>query len=327
MKHSANNKPNAPRPAVLLVEKIHAHYLNLLEQRGSVVRPEGFSEKQLARAAAEHAVDAIVIRTNGLVNARIIAASPKLKIIARHGIGVDHIDIPAATRAGVWVVNTPGASRVAVAEHTWSMILALSKHVLNATAAVRRRDYAFRENKSLQLEGKTLGIVGLGRIGGSVAQIGRAFGMNILYTDIVAYPAKERRLRARKVPLKTLLQKSDVVSLHTPLDKSTRGLIGAAELKHMQPHAFLINCARGAIVDTFALAAALKAGQLNGAGLDVFDPEIPPASHPLLKSDKVVLTPHSAAQTPEANYGYAAVVEDVFRVLDGKRPRWPLNEV
>jgi phosphoglycerate dehydrogenase-like enzyme len=315
------------RPTVLLIEKIHPRYLKILEQRTLVVRPEGYSERQITSAAARSAVDAIVIRTNGLVSERVIKASPKLKIVARHGIGVDHIDIAAATRAGVWVVNTPGASRVAVNEHTWSMILALSKHLIGATAAVRRRDYSYRENKSLQLEGKTLGIIGLGRIGGSVALIGRAFGMNILYSDIVRYPKKERRLRARKVPLKTLLKKSDVVTVHTPLDESTRGLIGASELKLMQPHALLINCARGAIVDTYALAAALQAGQLGGAGLDVFDPEIPPASHPLLKSGKVVLTPHSAAQTPEANLGYAAVVDDVFRVLAGKRPRWPLNEV
>jgi lactate dehydrogenase-like 2-hydroxyacid dehydrogenase len=316
------------KPTVLLVEKIHPKYLAELEKRTRVVRPLSHDEETLASVARGEQIDAIVIRTKGCVSRKIIEASPKLRVIARHGIGVDHIDVEAATDRGVWVVNTPGASRVAAAEHTWAMILALAKRVPQGDRAVRAGDYAFRDrNKSLELEGKTLGVIGLGRIGSTVGRIAvHGFGMKLLYTDIVKYTQKEKQLRAKKVPLRTLLAKSDIVTIHTPLDESTRGLIGVEEIGHMQPHAFLVNCARGAIVNAGAVASALNAGVLGGAAFDVFDPEIPAVDHPLLKSDRTALSTHFAAQTPEANLGYAAVVEDVFRVLMGKRPKWPVNE-
>lgn len=317
------------KPSVLLVEKIHPKYLKQLERRTRVVRPEKVDEAGLADLARAENVSGIVIRTKGCVSEKILRASPQLQVVARHGIGVDHIDVDAATRAGIWVVNTPGGSRVAVAEHTWSMILALAKNTIGGDAAVRRLDYAFRERqKSVELRGKTLGVIGLGRIGTTVGEIAvHGFGMKLIYTDIVKYPKKERKLKARKVPLRTLLTKADVVTVHTPLDASTRGLIGAEQLAWMKPAAFFLNCARGAIVDTTALAQALSDGKLAGAGIDVLDPEPPPADHPLLKNAKVILSPHSAAQTPEANLAYAAVVDDVFRVLAGKRPKWPVNDV
>lgn len=315
------------KPTVLLVEKIHPQFLAELERRARVVRPGAFDEDSLAALAAAEQVDAIVIRTKGCVSAKVIAASPRLKVVGRHGIGVDHIDLNAARKAGVIVVNTPGASRIAAAEHTWSVILGLAKHTPQGDRAVRSGDFAFRDrNKSLQLHGRTLGVIGLGRIGTTVALTAkRGFGMKILYRDIVAYPAKERRLGASRVSLKTLLSRSDIVTIHTPLDDSTRGMIGAREIAWMRPQAFLVNCARGAIVDMQAAAAALDAGKLAGAGFDVFDPEVPPPDHPLLKSGKTVLSPHFAAQTPEANLGYAEVIYDVFRVLDGKQPRCPVT--
>lgn len=317
------------KPTVMLVEKIHPKYLKELERRTRVVRPEAFTEDALAALAAKEQIDGIVIRTKGCVSEKIIRASPRLRVVGRHGIGVDHIDIEAATRAGVWVVNTPGGSRVAVTEHTWAMILGLSKNLIGGDAAFRRLDYGFRERqKSFELRGKTLGVIGLGRIGTTVAEAAvKGFGMNVLYTDIVKYPKKESRLKARKAALKTLLAKSDVVTIHTPLDESTAGMMGREQFKLMQPHAFFINCARGAIMDAEALAEALETGVIAGAGVDVLIQEPPPPGHPLLKTNKVILSPHSAAQTPEANLAYAEVVLDVFRVFDGKRPQWPCNEV
>ncbi len=316
------------KPVVLVVEKIHPTYLAKLERVARVVRPDAFDETTLATFAAAEQIDAIIIRTKGCVTEKILRASPNLKIVGRHGIGVDHIDIDAATSAGVWVVNTPEGSRVAVAEHTWAMILALAKNGPRADRAVRAGDYAFRERcKSFELRGKTLGIVGLGRIGTTVAEIAQAFGMKILYTDLVKFPAKEKRFKAAKVSLKKLLSSSDVVTLHTPLDASTEGMICAEQLSWMRPSAFLINCARGAIIDGYALAAALQSGKLEAAGLDVFVPEIPPRDHPLLKCENAIFAPHSAAQTPEANLAYAEVVDDVLRVLNGKRPTYPLNEI
>lgn len=313
------------RPAVLLVEPIHPRFMRMLERRCRVVRPRGCSEGALAAAA--RGADAILIRSRGALSARVIAAAPGLKVIARHGVGLDHIDLPAATRAGVQVVYTPAGSVTAVAEHTWTMILALAKHARLGDRAVRAGDFAFRaRQESLQLSGKTLGILGLGRIGSAVAAIGaRAFHMRILYTDLLAFPVQERRLKARKVSLGRLLSASDVLSIHVPLTEMTRGMIGARELARMKPAALLINCARGEIVDAKALARVLQAERLGGAGIDVFDPEIPPKSHPLMTCERALLSPHYAAQTPEARLNYAAVVLDLLRVLKGQKPRYPAN--
>ncbi|MBI3831513.1 MAG: hydroxyacid dehydrogenase [Planctomycetes bacterium] len=314
------------KPVVLLVEPIHRHYLKLLECRCRIVRPKGFSEHEIAIAAKE--ADGILIRTKGCVSARVIAAAPKLKVVARHGVGIDHIDLDAAARAGVWVVYTPAGSLDAVAEHTWMMILALAKHARAGDAAMRVGDYESRaRNESLQLRGKTLGVLGLGRIGGRVAEIAaQGFGMRVLYTDLLRYPKKERATGAKRVPFAKLLAQSDVLTVHVPLTNKTRGMLGARELARMKPSALLVNCARGAIVDTLAVAQALKKERLGGAGIDVFDPEVPPRSHPLLKCDRALLSPHNAAQTAEARFNYAAVAEDLLRVLDGKHPRYPANQ-
>ena len=146
-----------------------------------------------------------------------------------------------------------------------------------------------------------------------------------LYTDLIKYRRKERRLGARKVSLRRLLATSDVFSIHVPLTELTRGMIGAKELALMKPRSLLINCARGAVLDTRAVARALRAGRLGGAGMDVFDPEVPPPHHPIFKCRGAILSPHNAAQTPEARLNYAAVVLDLLRVLDGKNPLWPAN--
>ena len=311
-------------PTVLLVEPIHSHYQRLLERRCRVIRPQGYSERALILAA--RACDAIVIRTQGCVSAKVIAAAPNLRVIGRHGVGLDHIDLAAAERAGVWVVSTPAGSLAAVAEHTWMMILALAKHAKSGDAAVRRRTYDFRtQHESLELAGKTLGVLGLGRIGTRVAEIARAMGMHVLYTDLLKFAAKERCLKARRVSLARLLAASDVFTLHVPLTSATRGIIGARELQRMKPGALLINCARGALLDTYAVAQALREDRLGGAGIDVFDPEIPPRTHPLLKQPNALLSPHNAAQTAEARFNYAAVVWDVLRVLDGRSPLYPAN--
>jgi D-3-phosphoglycerate dehydrogenase len=313
------------KPVVLLVEPIHPKYARLLERRCRVVRPKGFTEDELAESARE--ADGILIRTKGCVSAKVIAAAPRLKVVARHGVGLDHIDLEAATRAGVRVVYTPAGSLTAVAEHTWMMILALAKKACTGDRAVRSGDYEARSRgENLQLEDKVLGILGLGRIGGRVAEIGRfGFGMKVLYTDLIRYERKERRLGAKEVPLAQLLAKSDVFTIHVPLTDRTRGMIGAREIARMKPGALLINCARGAVLDTHATAKALQAGRLGGAGVDVFDPEVPPLDHPLLKYVNAILSPHNAAQTAEARLNYAAVALDLLRVLDGKKPLYPAN--
>jgi len=310
------------KPSVLLVQSIHPKFHKLLEKRCRIVKPIGFSEDELVESIRD--VDAILIRTKGCVSARVIAAGRKLKVIARHGVGLDHIDLHAAARHGIPVVYTPAGSLTAVAEHTWMMILTLAKRARIMDHAVRTCDYEQRSRgENYQVEGKTLGVLGLGRIGTRMAEIARTgFRMKILYTDILRYATKERKLKARKVSLKQLLQRSDVLTIHVPLTKLTRGMIGREQIALMQPHAYLLNCARGAVLDTVAAAKALKAGRLGGVGVDVFDPEIPPADHPLLSCENAILSPHNAAQTEEARLNYGAVVVDLLRVLDGKKPQF-----
>ena len=310
------------KPSVLLVQSIHPKYHKVLAKRCRIVKPIGFSEDELCESIRD--VDAILIRTKGCVSARVIAAARNLKVIARHGVGLDHIDLHAAEQRGLPVVYTPAGSLTAVAEHTWMMILSMAKRARIMDNAVRICDYEQRSRgENYQVEGKTLGVLGLGRIGTRVAEIAKAgFRMNVLYTDIVKYAAKERRLKARKVSLKQLLQRSDVLTIHVPLTRLTRGMIGRKEIAQMRSHAYLLNCARGAVLDTVAAAKALKAGRLGGVGVDVFDPEIPPASHPLLKFDNAILSPHNAAQTEEARLNYGTVVLDLLRVLDGKKPKF-----
>ncbi|MBE7466634.1 MAG: hydroxyacid dehydrogenase [Planctomycetes bacterium] len=314
------------KPRCLLVEPIHKHYDAILRKHCEVVRPAEANEAGIAAAAAD--CDAILIRTKGAVTDKVLAAAPRLKVVARHGVGLDHIDLEAAAKRGVWVVYTPAGSLDAVAEHTWMMILALAKFTCRGDRAMRAIDFGFRSrHESLQVKGKTLGVLGLGRIGTRVAEIAhRGFGMNVIYTDLLKFPAKEKKLKARKVPLRTLLEKSDVLTVHVPLTPKTRGMLGAAEFARMRPQAHLVNCARGAVMDGYALAAALQAGKLAGAGIDVFDPEVPPADHPLLACETAVFSPHNAAQTAEARFNYAAVVEDILRVLSGKPPKFPANQ-
>lgn len=310
------------KPSVLLVESIHPKYHKLLEKRCRVVKPVGFGEDELVESVRD--VDAILIRTKGCVSDRIIAAASRLKVVARHGVGLDHIDLKAAKRRGIPVVYTPAGSLTAVAEHTWMMILTLAKRARVMDRAVRTCDYEQRSRgENYQVEGKTLGVLGLGRIGGRVAEIARTgFRMKILYTDLLRYAAKERKLQARKVSLKELLRRSDVFTIHVPLTRLTRGMIGRKEIAQMRTHAYLLNCARGAVLDTVAAAEALRAGRLGGVGVDVFDPEIPPPDHPLLSCENAILSPHNAAQTEEARLNYGAVVLDLLRVLDGKKPQY-----
>ena len=310
----------------LLDVPIHADAVELLSTVAEVRYAEGLTEEILVEAARD--VDGIIVRANGRMTARIMDAAPRLAVIGRHGVGVENIDVAAATERGIYVVNTPEANTESVAEHCVGMMIALSKRILPLDRALRqgrweaRYDYIGRE-----LQGKTLGLVGFGRIGQRIATIcHQAFGMRILYYDIEAYPQVAQALGARRTTLDELLREADYVSVHVPLLPETRGLIGDGEFALMKPTAFFLNLARGPVVDEAALIDALREGTIGGAGIDVFAVEPTPADNPLLTLENVVVTPHMAALTEEALRSMAmTVVRDVMRVWEGKTPQHWVN--
>ena len=271
--------------------------------------------------------DALVVRSATRVDRELLEAGRHLKVVGRAGVGVDNIDVEEATRRGVVVVNTPEANTLAVAEHTLALMLALARHIPRAHHHLAvERGWNRQRFMGVQLSGKTLGLVGLGRIGSEVARRARAFGMTVLAYDPYVGPERAAALGVQVVPLAELLASSDFVSIHCPLTPRTRHLLGEAELARMKPGSYLINCARGGIVDEAALAAALRSGRLAGAALDVFEQE-PPRESPLWEvADRLVVTPHLGASTHEAQTDAAVqVAEDVLRVLRGEFPRHAVN--
>ena len=312
------------KPVVLLYEKIHARALALLSEKAEVRMAESLDPAWLLSAVKD--VDGIVIRANGKVTRELMAAAPRLKVVGRHGVGVEAIDRPAAAELGITVVNTPYSNDESVAEHCMGMILGLAKRMMEGERAIRAGDWDSRYRLiGVEVQGKTLGLVGFGKIGQRLAAMAH-FGLDmpILYHDIVAYPEAEARLGARRLPLPEVLAQSDFVSLHTPLIPETRGLINEAALRSMKRSAFLINSARGPVVDQAALIQALREGWIAGAGLDVYDPEPLPKDSPLLTMDNVVLSPHMAAHTDEALLRMAMVVTDVLAVIEGRKPEFPV---
>ncbi len=313
------------RPRVLLVEPIHPQALAWLRERAEVITARDARAETLAGLAS--AADALVIRANGRVDEHLLAFAPRLRVVARHGVGLDNIDVGACSRRGIWVVYTPEANVEAVAEHAVGLMLAVAKGIARSDQAVRRGEftqarYAFAGE---ELAGRTLGIVGFGRIGQRVAEICRAaFAMPVLFTDVLPHPEAAARLGANPVPLRDLLARSTVVSLHVPLTAESRHLLDAAALDLLRPGAILINTSRGAVVDEAALLPLLEAGTIS-AGLDVFEEEPLPSGHPLSALSNVVLTPHCASHTSAALLAMAMVVEDVMRVLHGEVPRYPAN--
>jgi len=311
-------------PRVLLYEKIDERAVDYLRQHATVVYASALDESSLIRQVAD--VEGIIIRANGAVTRRIIEAAPRLKVIGRHGVGVEAIDIEAASERGIYVVNTPDANTEAVAEHVIGMLITLAKRMGEADRALRAGRWHVRyEYVGQELRGRTLGVVGIGRIGYRVAEICHSMGMRILYHDVVRSQVAEVHLDAYWVALPDLLRQADAVSLHVPLLPNTHHLIGASELALMKPTAILINTARGGVVDNRALVDALQSGRIAGAGIDVFEQEPLPPGSPFCSLENVVITPHMAAHTHEALYHMAMVVEDIVRVLQGLDPKFPVN--
>ncbi len=227
-------------------------------------------------------------------------------MIVRAGVGVDNIDVPTATRQGIVVMNTPGGNTVSTAEHTMAMILALSRNVAKANDSLKAGKWDRNKFTGSQLGGKTLGIVGLGRVGLAVAKRAQGFDMKVVGFDPFLSPERAAELGIESIPrLDDLWSRCDYITLHTPLSAETRNLIGAAQLAKMKPGVRIVNCARGGLIDEPALAEALTAGTVAGAAIDVFEPEPPPSDHPLVNHPQVLVTPHLGASTEEAQISVA----------------------
>jgi D-3-phosphoglycerate dehydrogenase len=307
---------------VLLYEDMHEAGKKLLAEKADLVLASSLDEDALVELARD--VDAIIIRANGRVSARVMDAAPGLQVIGRHGVGLDGIDLEAARARGIPIVYTPDANTESVAEQCVGLMLAVSKQIARADKAIRQGRWQVRyEYIGQEMLGRTLGMVGMGRIGGRVAEICHlAFHMPVLYYDVVSYPQAEQKLDAKKLALNDVLPQADYVSVHVPLLPATKSMIGREQFALMKKGAIFINTARGPIVDEAALVDALKRGHLAGAGLDVYAVEPTPGDNPLLQLEHVVLTPHMSAHTDDALRAMSLVAADVLRVLEGEKPEY-----
>jgi D-3-phosphoglycerate dehydrogenase / 2-oxoglutarate reductase len=273
-------------------------------------------------------VDAVISRKGKITREHMENAGGKLKIIARTGVGVDpsRVDLEAAKEFKVWVTNQPGSNSVAVTELVFGQLIALVRHTHAAHLAVRENRWSqYLKFIGSELAGKTIGIIGMGNIGARVALRARAFEMNLLVYDPYIPESHVTAIGGKWVGLNELLTESDFVTVHCPLNRETRRMIGAAELGLMKRSSYLINAARGGIVDEASLLAVLREKKIAGAALDVVENEPPPPDHPLFQLDNVLWTPHLGAVTLEASErGEWGAAEEVIRVLEGKRPKNPV---
>jgi D-3-phosphoglycerate dehydrogenase / 2-oxoglutarate reductase len=292
---------------VVIADKISDRGVALLRETGwEIVLPSPSAITALGDA------DGLVVRSTTQVTAELLERAPKLRVVGRAGVGVDNIDVEAATRRGVLVMNTPGGNAVSVAEHTLALLLALARSVPQFNASVHAGRWEKSGASGTELRGKTLGIVGLGRVGTEVARRARALEMDVLAHDPYVSAAVARELDVGLVALPELLARADYVSLHTGLSPATEKMINASSIAQMRRGARLINCARGELVDEAALAEALRSGHLAGAALDTFAEE-PPKNSPLLGLPNVIATPHVAGSTAEAQEEVGTLIAQQVR--------------
>ncbi len=275
-------------------------------------------------------VDALVPLLTDPIDAEVMDAAPKLRIISQYAVGYDNIDVKAATERGIYVTNTPGVLTETVADFTMALMMAIARRVVEADKYIRQGKWKVGWHPlyflGTDLYGATLGIIGLGRIGSAVARRAKGFNMRILYYDVFRREDLEKELGIKYVDMETLLRESDFVTLHVPLTPETKDLIGERELKLMKPTAYLINTSRGKVIDEKALIKALKEGWIAGAALDVFYEEPTPPDNPLLELDNVVVAPHIASASLETRSRMAEIVaENLIAFKEGKKPPTLVN--
>ncbi|MBP0027650.1 phosphoglycerate dehydrogenase [Roseofilum sp. Guam] len=311
-------------PKVLVCDPIDQAGIDILSQVAQVDIKTGLPVEELMKIVPEY--DALMIRSGTRVTADIIEAGVQLKIIGRAGVGVDNVDVPAATRKGIIVVNSPEGNTIAAAEQALALMLSLSRHIPDANQSVKNGQWERKKFVGTEVYKKTLGIVGLGKIGSHVAAAAKAMGMKLIAFDPFISEERADQLGCRLVDMDVLMQESDYITLHIPKTPETANLINAESLAKMKPTARIINCARGGIIDEAALAEALKNGQIAGAALDVYASE-PLGESPLTELGKeVILTPHLGASTTEAQVNVAVdVAEQIRDVLLGLPARSAVN--
>ncbi len=313
------------RIRILVADPIAGDGVARLREAGDVEVATGLSSEELKRKVA--GVDALVVRSETKVTAELLAAAPRLRVVGRAGVGVDNIDIEAATRRGVVVLNAPTGNTIAAAEHTVAMMLCLVRNIPRADRSMHEGRWDRKAFTGTELREKTLGLLGLGKIGFEVARIGaQGLQMRVIADDPLVSRERAEQAGAALVDFETLLREADILSVHVPLTDKTRGAIGAAELARMKQGARLVNVARGGIIDEAALADAVRSGHIAGAAIDVFTAEPIAADNPLLGVPEIVLTPHLGASTAEAQVSVATDVADqIVHFLAGGGPRYAVN--
>ena len=309
---------------ILVVEPIAREGIDRLRSAHEVDERPGIGRDELCAVLADY--DALVVRSQVQVDAAVIAAAgSRLQVIGRAGVGVDNVDLEAATAAGITVVNAPTGNTIAAAEHTLALLYGVARNVAAADASVRRGEWKRSQFTGLELRGRTLGIVGLGKIGQAIATRAAAMEMVVLAADPFVTAEQAANHGVVLVTFDELVERSDVITVHVPLTRATRGLIGRDQIRRMKPGTILLNVARGGILDEAAVAEALHEDRLGGAGIDVFEAE-PPTGSPLLDAPKTLLTPHLGASTAEAQVLVAEEIADqVLDVLAGRSARYAVN--
>jgi D-3-phosphoglycerate dehydrogenase len=312
---------------VLVPQTIAAEGENYLRENGyTPVHPSGYGREDLLQHIAD--CDAVLLRTVKITG-EILDAGKKLRIVARHGAGFDNVDIQAAAELGIWVTNAPLSTTCSVAENTIALLLMLAKRIPFFINALKEDNFAIRISQSgMEVENKILGIIGLGRIGKEVARKAQAgFDMKVIACDPFCPKDQVPPGVELRENIQDVLASADFISLHMPSTPETKKMFGREQLALMKKTAYLINCARGDVLDEAALAEALQHETIAGAAIDVYDPEPPENTNPLLKLPNVIATPHIASNTKESNIKMAVhAAMEIHRVLSGGKPQWPVNK-
>lgn len=305
---------------ILVADGLEENGLDILRETAEVVDRTGITADELLQEIGMY--DALIVRSRTKVTSAVLQAGSRLKVVGRAGVGVDNIDLNAAKERGVIVVNSPIATTIAVAELTMSLMLSLVREIPRADLGMKNGKWLKKEMEGVELFGKTLGIIGFGRIGSTVAKRATAFDMRVLCCDPKITASNEFLYGCTAVTLDELLAESDFITLHVPLNENTRGMLGREQFTKMKDGVRIIDCSRGGVIEEAALIEALQSGKVAGAALDVFTTE-PPGQNPLVCHPRVITTPHIGAQTVEAQQRAAAdIAGEILAALNGEKLRW-----